>query len=107
MSDFSYIEVSIISIWAAASGEQNPLWRGTIQIGAETEAEINEEIFRKFNRVDDADVRFLDDNDYKFPSLSVGDFLIHSGKCWQVAAVGFIEASHYLLTRNLPLDINH
>lgn len=52
---------------------------------------INEQLFRLFNRVDEADVKRLEEWGYHLPSLSVGDTIAYQGKRFLVADIGFTE----------------
>lgn len=90
------IDLTIISFFAAASGNNEPTWRGNVNIELpddlprnERVAYINEQIFRMFNRVDDEDAVMLETVGYDLPSLSVGDMIIWGGKGYEVASIGF------------------
>lgn len=51
--------------------------------------DVNEALFRLFNRVDMDDVRRLEGWGYRLPSLSVDDTVTWAGCTWRVADVGF------------------
>jgi hypothetical protein len=64
---------------------RNEVWQGLIP------QMTLEEIFRFFNRVEDADVERLKGIGFDLPSLSSGDIVTVDGTQWRVAAVGFEE----------------
>lgn len=99
------IDLTIISMMAAAAGFNNCYWRGNCEVGGiygVTDSEIewgkkntaidretNSAIFRMFNRVDEEDVAFLEKIGYDLPSLSVGDLIVYEGKAFRVMVNGF------------------
>lgn len=54
------------------------------------EDNINETLFRLFNRVEAGDGLRLEALDYRLPSLSVGDRIEWDGRAYAVAALGFV-----------------
>ena len=96
------MEVTILSMAAAAAGQQNCCWRGELPIypykayssHPEDDTTLDDElinnlIFRKLNRVTDQDCEFLDKLGFDLPSLSVGDVIVRKGTAWRVDGVGF------------------
>lgn len=93
------IDLTIISMMAAAGGLNECYWRGGISVDDKnTNAEVNEHIFRKFNRVDEEDAAYLDKIGYELPSLSVGDVIVYGGNAFIVKTTGFIEVKEQLYT---------
>lgn len=74
---------------AASGGRHECVWHGDVDVEAEKPEDINERIFRLFNRVSLEDNDRLEAMGYTLPSLSVGDVIIHSGEAWTVAPLGF------------------
>lgn len=93
------MELTVISMLAAHSGQHNPVWHGNIDVpdNIKTNDEVNEYIFEVFNRLTAEDTAWLEQVGYHMPSLSVGDFIIHNERCWQVARFGFNTSSDYML----------
>lgn len=88
------MELSIFSSMAAAAGKQDCFWSGELTVDETMgEGELNERIFRAFNRVDEKDVAYLESVGFELPSLSVGDVVIHSGSAWRVDSTGFEKLS--------------
>jgi hypothetical protein len=78
------------------------IWEGEVDLapfattvsystGETRELPLPEAAFRFFNRVEEADVKRLEEIGYDLPSLSVGDFVEIDGRTWEVAPVGFEE----------------
>lgn len=95
-------EITIRSVWAARENEERarhemPLreeeWTGYAILEEETTERRLEEIFRQFNRVDEADVERLTGLGYRLPSLSVGDTVALEGRVYEVAGMGFKEVT--------------
>jgi hypothetical protein len=74
----------------AADGlSTDPTWSGEVP-----ELRDAEDIFRFFNRVDDADCERLEASGYTLPSLSVGDVVtMPDGRLMAVASAGFAAAA--------------
>jgi hypothetical protein len=53
--------------------------------------QVNEILFRFFNRVDEGDGERLEQLGYRLPSLSVGDVVAWGGRRYLVEVVGFVE----------------
>lgn len=70
-----------------ATGTTSPIWEG------EVEVRDLEDVFRYFNRVEEADADRLDEIDYRLPSLSSGDVVTVGGIHNLVASMGFKEIS--------------
>lgn len=99
------MKVQIFSMMAAlCGGEHGAQWEGEVpsaylrfgnnpQDDPEIAAAINEDIYRLFNRIDEADNTRLEHWGYMLPSLSVGDFVTWGGKTYGVAALGFQTAT--------------
>ncbi len=89
------MEVTILSMAAAAAGQQNCCWRGELPIQPYTKDEtlddelINNLIYRKLNRVTEQDCEWLDKVGYDLPSLSIGDVIVRQGTSWRVDGIGF------------------
>lgn len=86
------MKVQIFSMMAAlVGGEHGAQWEGEMSLPGDFDDpdEANEQIFRTFNRIDEADAAFLERIGYRLPSLSVGDFVTWGGKTYGVNAVGF------------------
>jgi hypothetical protein len=81
-----------LTIWSHFKGQS---WTGEIQELPGNERNVNEQIFRLFNRVDVEDGERLDAWNYNLPSMSVGDMLTHSRKTWLVADIGFVQLTPY------------
>ena len=100
------MHVQIFSMMAASCGSPNsgPMWIGTLPTGKvgrysiavpvqwndpKNEDQVNDILFRYFNRV------HLDDDDrlaaigYNLPSMSVGDFVSWGGNTYRVMRAGF------------------
>jgi hypothetical protein len=87
------MKVQIFSLMAAVvGGEHGAQWEGEVFIENEdalSPEEINEQIFRLFNRVEDADGVRLERMGYRLPSLSVGDFVTWGGKTYSPGMIGW------------------
>jgi len=92
------MQVQIVSIQAALHGRPSIVWIGdvtqedlaeAIRRDPLDEGEVNEALFRFFNRVDDPDVDRLAEVGFELPSLSVGDLLHWGSKTFRVAGSGF------------------
>jgi hypothetical protein len=93
------LNVSIVSLLAIIAGG-DPFgisWQGHIPIelpdntpatGANAD-QVNEALFRAFQRLDDADGRRLEALDYRLPSLSCGDLIAWGGVAYRVLSIGF------------------
>ena len=92
------IDLTIISMMAAAAGRNNCYWRGFCEVVGDTNAEVNEHIFRMFNRVDEEDTVYLEEIGYDLPSLSVGDVIVYGGNAFIVKTTGFTEVKEQLYT---------
>jgi hypothetical protein len=93
------IDLTIISMMAAAAGRNNCYWRGDCEINADKQhREVNNEIFRMFNRVDEEDVAYLEKIGYDLPSLSIGDVIVYEEKAYIVKTTGFKEVKEQLYT---------
>jgi hypothetical protein len=66
-------------------------WTGEVELQAPADKTTGRlsEIFRLFNRVEEADCERLAALGYELPSLSVGDLIELDGHTWRVAPVGF------------------
>jgi hypothetical protein len=65
---------------AACGGRYPTTWQGDIQL--ESNGNLPEQIFRFFNRVDEADGERLKKLGYNLPSLSVGDYFTVKFAMW-------------------------
>lgn len=107
------MKVEVFSLTAAVVGtEQGTTWQGEIPdelFGNSTTQRSFEVVYRLLNRVDESDVKRLEDWGYNLPSLSVGDYVTiyyttkettrPKGITKQVANIGFndITGNHDLL----------
>lgn len=83
--------LTIWSRWAALGGRHKQLWTGSVPADENADPDVvNEQIFRMFNRVDEADNERLEKWGYRLPSLSVGDVITWNGVAYEVASVGFV-----------------
>jgi hypothetical protein len=92
------LRVRIVSLWGLTDPGRGFTWEGVINVENDATADqINEKIFRRFNRVTDEDVRLLEQDGYTMPSLSVGDIVAHGPiegeelRAFVVAIAGFTE----------------
>jgi hypothetical protein len=91
------MNVQIVSIQAAIHGRPSILWHGEVELPEQahpindgiTEQEVNEFLFRYFNRVDEEDGDRLAEIGFELPSLSVGDLIHWASTTWRVAGMGF------------------
>jgi hypothetical protein len=67
--------ITIESTNARETEEHIPSWSGLVNFSSEDLGTILEETFRRFNRVSQEDVDYLDAIGYELPSLSVGDMV--------------------------------
>lgn len=89
--------VKIESHWAEvgnrADGRDDPTtWEGEVELKPDTPHFQLEQVFRLFNRVEQADVQRLRDIGYTLPSLSTGDHVTLDGVRWRCCAVGWKQA---------------
>lgn len=108
------MNIEIFSMMAALVGNDCMMWRGNVSDkqlglgpvivtgGEKADAEINERIFRFFNRVDSLDEEKLEAVGYRLPSLSVGDIVTWGGKAFRVEGHGFS-----CITRNGDEAVRH
>lgn len=80
-------------------GDESPVWSGEVEIpmGADRDAFLDN-VYRFFNRVDDADNERLDDIGYNLPSLSSGDTVMFDGKVFYCAPVGWQQVGKPKIT---------
>jgi hypothetical protein len=84
------MRVTVVSMMAAAHGRESITWTGDVAVSRHAEPDqINERLFRMFNRVDESDARYLQARGYDLPSLSVGDYLHWESQTWRVEGSGF------------------
>lgn len=95
------MQVQVISINAALfGGYPSIVWQGDIEpedlgltepppLEGHPPGEVNEGLFRFFNRVQEEDVERLRDLSFELPSLSVGDLVHWSERTFRVAGTGF------------------
>lgn len=93
--------VEIFSMHAAAHGREHVVWSGEVpnslippEGGWANPNQVNDNLFRFFNRVDEADCARLDALGYKLPSLSAGDFITWGEKTYKVRGIGFDTVTH-------------
>ncbi len=68
--------VRIVSMFALMDAYSEKFsWEGEVHLEGANDLELCEDIFRKFNRVSDEDVRRLSELNYILPSVSVGDII--------------------------------
>lgn len=93
------MHVEVISTYAALDGRENVVWSGevdlpdTINPPDDPADDVNEALFRLFNRASDADAERLSGMNYRLPSLSAGDFVVWEETAYQVLSVGFEQAT--------------
>lgn len=75
-----------VAVWSHFRDER---WSGDVPL--QPSPGLNEELFRFFNRVDEADADRLDAIGYRLPSLSVGDTVSYDGRTFRVEGLGFAE----------------
>lgn len=86
------MRVQIFSMMAAIGGSENVQWDGDVPIQAsfmDDASQVNERIFRFFNRVDENDANTLELIGYRLPSLSMGDLVTWGNKTYRVEGYGF------------------
>jgi hypothetical protein len=68
----------------------DPTWTGDIHTSSRKHTEALEQIFRLFNRVNDADCERLMATGYTLPSLSAGDIVTIDNEPYLCANIGWI-----------------
>lgn len=82
--------IEIVSMTAAVHGRGTITWRGEIEMELGlSDAQTLEQIFRLFNRVDEADSLRLNTWQYGLPSLSVGDLVHFNLRTWRCKGTGW------------------
>lgn len=90
------MRVEVFSMIAAVHGAERVTWSGDIPdecVEAIGPDQVNEFLFRFFNRVEQADADQLDLLGYELPSLSMGDFIAWGGRTYRVLAQGLEEVT--------------